>query len=130
MIEGVCHCGAVRWSFQGTPESVTACNCTVCRRYGALWAYDVEGEGIAVSGVTTVYAWRGKWLGFHFCGQCGCVAYWRQTEPGKDGRRRIGVNVRLAEPDAVATLPISHHDGLVTHDDLPADGRRVVDLWS
>jgi hypothetical protein len=40
MVEGSCHCGAVRWSFDGTPESATACNCTVCRRYGVLWAYD------------------------------------------------------------------------------------------
>ena len=45
MIEGTCHCGAVRWRFSGIPESATACNCTVCRRYGALWAYDFEGEG-------------------------------------------------------------------------------------
>jgi hypothetical protein len=56
MIEGSCHCGAVRWSFEGTPESATACNCTVCRRYGVLWAYDYEDERIRVSGPTQVYA--------------------------------------------------------------------------
>src|SRR5262249_39749528 len=44
MIEGSCHCGAVRWTFEGVPESATACNCTACRRYGVLWAYDYEGE--------------------------------------------------------------------------------------
>ena len=55
MLEGSCHCGAVRWTFRGMPESVTACNCTVCRRYGVLWAYDYEGEGIHVSGPTTAY---------------------------------------------------------------------------
>jgi len=37
------------------PESATACNCTVCRRYGVLWAYDYEGEGIEVSGPTRAY---------------------------------------------------------------------------
>jgi hypothetical protein len=130
MIEGVCHCGSVRWSFEGVPESVTACNCTICRRYGVLWAYDFEDEGIKVSGATTVYAWRDQWLGFHFCSRCGCVSHWRQSEPGKDGRRRIAVNVRLAEPEAVAALPVDHHDGLVTHDNLPRDGRRVADMWS
>ena len=30
----------------------------------------------------------------------------------------------------VAALPIQHHDGLRNHDDLPRDGRRVIDLWS
>lgn len=43
MVEGSCHCGAVRWRFAGVPESATACNCSVCRRYGALLAYDFEG---------------------------------------------------------------------------------------
>ena len=129
MIEGVCHCGNVRWSFEASPESVTACNCTICRRYGALWAYDFEDEGIKVSGGTTVYAWRDEWLGFHFCARCACVAYWRQTRPGNDGRRRMAVNVRLADPEAVAALPIVHHDGLGKHDDLPRDGRRVADVW-
>ena len=28
----------------GFPEGATACNCTACRRYGALWAYGHEGE--------------------------------------------------------------------------------------
>jgi hypothetical protein len=48
MIQGSCHCGAVQWRFDGVPEGATACNCTVCRRYGVLWAYDFEDEGITV----------------------------------------------------------------------------------
>ena len=55
MIEGSCHCGAVRWSFDGTPEAATACNCTICRRDGVLWAYDYEDERIRVSGPTSVH---------------------------------------------------------------------------
>ena len=38
---------------------------------------------------------RGSSLGFHFCPECGCVAYWRSLEPDKEGRRRIAVNLRL-----------------------------------
>lgn len=128
-MEGVCHCGGVRWSFSGTPESATACNCSICRRYGVLWAYDYEGERITVAGATSLYAWRDQWLGFHFCTRCGCVAYWRQSKPDSDGRRRMAVNVRLAEPEAVAALPVVQHDGLGNHDDLPRDGRRVADIW-
>jgi hypothetical protein len=129
MIEGVCHCGSVRWSFQGWLESVTACNCTVCRRYGVLWAYDFEGEGIAVFGATTAYVWGHESIGFHFCPHCGCVAYWRALQSREDGRRRIAVNVRLAEPEAVATLPLDRFDGLVTFRALPRDGRCVTDVW-
>ena len=44
-------------------------------------------------------------------------------EPGKDGRRRIAVNLRLAEPDAVGAIVIDHFDGLVSFDDLGRDSR-------
>jgi hypothetical protein len=128
MIEGACLCGAVRWTFAGTPDGATACNCTACRRYGTLWAYDYEGEGIHVSGATKAYA-RGKVLEFHFCPTCGCVTYWRATILEDQGRRRIAVNLRLADPSAVAGIPIDHFDGLETFDDLPRDGRCVKDMW-
>ena len=129
MIEGSCHCGAVRWRFEGVPESATACNCTVCRRYGTLWAYDYQDEGVSVSGPTAVYV-RGKLLGFHFCPTCGCVAYWRAFAPDADGRRRLAVNLRLAEPESVGAIVIDHFDGLQTFEDLPRDGRCVADYWS
>ena len=128
-IEGSCLCGEVRWRHEGVPESATACNCTACRRYGALWAYDHEGEGIQVSGATVAHV-RGKGLGFHFCGGCGCVAYWRGLVTDAAGRRRIAVNLRLAEPDAVAKVPIEHFDGLASFADLGRDGRCVADYWS
>ena len=118
----------MRWSFEGTPESATACNCTVCRRYGVLWAYDYEGERIRVSGPAPVYV-RGRGLGFHFCGDCGCVAYWRALTPSEDGRRRIAVNLRLAEPETVGAILLEHFDGLVSFDDLGQDGRCVADVW-
>jgi hypothetical protein len=100
----------------------------VCRRYGALWAYDFEGEGIHVSGPTQAYI-RGKAIEFHFCPICGCVAYWRGLEPNKEGRRRIAVNLRMTEPADVAHLPIDHFEGLDTFEDLPRDGRCVSDYW-
>ena len=129
MIEGSCHCGQVRWRFDGTPQSATACNCTVCRRYGVLWAYDFEGERISVSGATNVYIWGPRKIGFHFCPECGSIAYWRGLMPGKTGRRRIAVNLRLAEPDAVGAIILDHFDGLVSFDDLGRDGRSVADIW-
>lgn len=129
MIDGSCHCGAVTWQFDDTPEEATVCSCTVCRRYGVMWAYDYEDEGIRVTGTTHAYIRGDKELGFHFCPTCGCVAYWRGIEPNAEGRRRIAVNLRLAEPDAVAQVPIRRFDGLESWEDLPLDGRCVADYW-
>lgn len=132
MLKANCHCGALEWSFAGDPGSITACNCTLCRRYGALWAYDYENERIRISGPSSVYTRKDNAdpsLEIHFCPTCGCVLCWRGTRPGQDGRRRIAVNVRLAPPETVADLPIDHFDGLDTFEDLPRDGRCVRDLW-
>jgi len=128
MIQGSCLCGDVRWQFDAEPDGATACNCTACRRYGVLWAYDYEGEAIKVSGRTQTYV-RGTALEFHFCPACGCVACWRSQQADPAGRRRIAVNLRLAEPDVVARIPIDHFDGLDTFDDRPRDGKCVADYW-
>jgi hypothetical protein len=132
MLKGSCHCGAVYWTLEGDPGPVTACNCTLCRRYGALWAYDYENERIRISGPTTAYVRAGKAdsaLEIRFCPTCGCVMCWRGLRLETDGRRRMAVNIRLAPTEEVAHLIIDHFDGLDTFDDLPRDGRCVRDLW-
>ena len=132
MLTGTCHCGDVGWTFDGMPDSVTACNCTLCRRYGVLWIYDYENERIKIAGPTAVYTRRlsaDPALEIHFCKTCGCVISWRARRVEADGRRRIAVNLRLAEPGPVAHLPIDHFDGLDTFDDLPRDRRCVADMW-
>lgn len=128
MLEGTCHCGAVRWQLDAMPDSATACNCTACRRYGALWAYGIDGEDVRATGPTQAYV-RGPSLGFHFCPTCGGMAFWRSLNADDQGRRRMGVNLRLAEPGPIAGLPIDHFDGLEKWEDLPQDGRCVRDHW-
>lgn len=132
MLIGLCHCGKTGWTLEGDPGSITACNCTLCRRYGALWAYDYEGERISVTGQTASYTRaeeKDPSLEILFCSTCGCVLSWRGLRLQKDGRRRIAVNLRLASPDLVAELPIDHFDGLDTFEDLPSKGLCVRDLW-
>jgi hypothetical protein len=132
MLTGTCHCGAIGWTFNGMPESATACNCTLCRRYGVLWIYDYEGERITLTGPSAVYTRNDRKspaLEIRFCSSCGCVTSWRGLGLEPDGRRRIAVNIRLAEPGPVAHLPIDHFDGLDAFDDLPRDARCVADMW-
>lgn len=131
-MKGTCHCGALEWHLVGDQGLITACNCTLCRRYGTLWAYDFENERIRMSGASSVYARKvadTPFLEIHFCPTCGCVLAWRAVRPDPDGCRRMAVNVRLAPPEVVADLPIDHFDGLDTFDDLPRDDRCVRDMW-
>lgn len=132
MIKGSCHCEQVKWTFEGEIDGVTACSCTACRRYGALWAYGYLEQEIKISGETKGYVRNSpnKVLGFHFCTNCGGMAYWlgRKLEP--NGLYRIAVNFRLAEdPQQIAHYPIDHFDGFDKWEDLPRDGRCVKDMW-
>ncbi len=129
MIEGGCHCGSVHWTLADVPETATSCNCTLCRRWGALWAYGFKDEEITISGPTNFYLRDPKTIEFHFCANCGCVAYWCTPEPGADGRRYLAVNLRLAEPEAVAAISINRFDGLERHQALPPTGACAADLW-
>jgi hypothetical protein len=40
----------------------------------------------------------------------------------------MGFNLRLAEPGAVADIPVRHFDGFDTWEGV-YDGRRVKDMW-
>lgn len=130
ILQGACHCEAVKWNLNGAVDGITACNCTVCSRYGALWAYGYEGEEIHVTGETKTYARGRQNLSFHFCSNCGCVAYWRLNKTDENGKRRIAVNARLVDdPKKIADIPIDHFEGLDTFEDLPRDARCVKDMW-
>jgi len=129
MIEGACHCGTVTWRFADIPESATSCNCTLCRRYGALWVYGFKDEEIDVNGPTRSYLRDPRTIEFHFCRDCGCVTYWKTKDPGEDGRHYIAVNLRLAEPKSISTVPIQRFDGLAGSGKLPRDATCVSDLW-
>jgi hypothetical protein len=133
VVRGRCLCGSVGWSFTGEIPDATICNCSACRRYGALWAYDFDGYGIFIDDpearLTRFTRGPGSPLSFNFCRTCGNLVSWRGLKPGDDGKTRIAVNLRLAEPDAVADIPLQRFDGLHRFDDLPRDGRRVEDVW-
>ena len=68
-------------------------------------------------------------LGVGGLGVLFVIAYWRALQPNAEGKRRIAVNLRLADPQAVADVPIDHFDGFDTWQDLPRDGRCVRDYW-
>jgi hypothetical protein len=106
---GSCHCGAVHWEFRGAIPDATICNCTVCRRYGVLWAYGYDGNDVHIedpSSALTVYICGSQKISFNFCKRCGNLVSWRSLRPNDRGLTRIAVNLRLAEPaDSLTSQP-------------------------
>lgn len=102
-----CHCGAVRIELAWAPRQVTHCNCSVCRRYGVLWAYYPVGDVRVGQGPTDTYAWGAKNVDFHRCANCGCVVCWRARDPK---RPHMGINARLLDPQVLDAAEFERED--------------------
>ncbi|MFS4439389.1 GFA family protein [Paracoccaceae bacterium GXU_MW_L88] len=130
MFTGSCHCGSTTWQLSELPEEAVTCNCTVCRRYGVLWATGYEGENISVSGATIAYSRPEPNAAFHICKKCGCMMFERVLKLEDDGRQFIAVNLRMAtDPEAISKVRIHRVDGLNDYEDVPAEGQCVRNLW-
>jgi hypothetical protein len=110
MIEATCHCGAVRIEVATVPETVTACNCSICRRLGWHLAY-YPPAAVQVHGETDTYTWGDRMIAFHRCKICGCGTHWTPVKPELD---RMGVNVRLMPPEVQARMRVRRFDGADT----------------
>ncbi|HKY95779.1 MAG TPA: GFA family protein [Kiloniellales bacterium] len=115
MLTASCHCGAVRLEIDRKPRSLTACNCSLCRRYGVEWAYYTK-KGVRVHAsakALVAYAWGRRSIDFMHCRTCGCVVYYqRRQDLGDD--TRVAVNARMMEPADVAGIPVRLLDGAKT----------------
>lgn len=114
MFVGTCHCGAVKLEVLFVPDTLTSCNCTLCRRLGGLWAY-YEFGSVRVSGHpenTQEYIQGDKTLRTIRCRHCGCTTHWEpiNAEPGA----RHGVNLRNFEPALLEAIKIRYFDGADT----------------
>lgn len=113
LVRATCHCGAVELEAPA-PADITECNCSICRRYGVLWAYYDPSEVLHVKeGSTDTYAGDDRSIDFHRCEGCGCACYWSAVDPEQ---RRMGINARLMDPTVLQGLRIRHLDGAVTED--------------
>jgi hypothetical protein len=87
---------------------VTSCACSICRRYGTLWAYYSPKSRVRGSGATDIYMWGDRDLEFHRCRVCGCVTHWASVDKTYD---RTAVNARLMEPAVVAAAKMRYSEG-------------------
>ena len=120
LLQGACHCGAVRLTLPYAPEKATLCNCSLCRRLGGLWAY-YEFGSVAIEGhpqQTEAYIWGDKTLRTIRCKTCGVATHWEPLEPleplDRQASARHGVNINNFEPGLVQMVSLRHFDGAKT----------------
>ena len=106
MLKASCHCGAVSVEVPRKPRTLTNCNCSMCRRYGVLWAYykDSDVKLVASSNTVDRYDWGRKSQDFIRCKTCGCVMQWKSLTV--DANSSTGVNARNFEPSIMGKVPV------------------------
>jgi hypothetical protein len=115
MLKLSCLCGQVRLELPKRPDFINACNCTLCSKSGAHWAY-FQPADVQVEGTTTGYRRDDKddpAAEIQFCPTCGSTTHFVLTPSAvaKFGNVQMGVNVRLADESDLAGVELRYPDG-------------------
>lgn len=75
--QGRCHCGRVAFEVEGQPESVLACNCSMCQRKGSLlWFVAREKLRLLTPEENaSAYLFNKHAIRHRFCPTCGIHPY-------------------------------------------------------
>jgi hypothetical protein len=111
MPSATCHCGAVCITVPALPTEITNCNCSICRRLGALWGY-YDVSQVQVQGHpehTQGYVQGDRTLRTVRCKTCGCTLLWEPLATPRGAR--MGVNMRNFDPTLVGRTRMRLLDG-------------------
>ena len=107
---GSCHCGAIAFEVDAEITEAMDCNCSMCRRRGALLAF-VPRDRLVLSTPPenlSTYRFNKRTLSHHFCATCG-IAPFGEGE-GQHGPM-AAVNVRCLPDVDLDALSIVKVDG-------------------
>ena len=111
--QGSCHCGVIRFSFSG-PDTIDRglrCNCSICRRKGALMTgFTVAPDEIRIEvrdDSLVTYSFGSQVAQHHFCRRCGIYPFHQTMR--KPGHYRL--NLGCIEGLDATTLPAEVFDG-------------------
>ncbi len=107
--QGSCHCGRVTFELRAKLDSVIDCNCSLCRRKGALWHGASESSLRILTGEAdlALYQFNTKTAKHYFCRHCGIHPFIRpRLDPS-----RWAVNVRCIDGVDLSALAVRPFDG-------------------
>lgn len=107
--QGSCHCGRIRFQVQAHITEALECNCSYCRRLGALWLALPEADLKVLEGGEnlSLYQFGTRTAQHFFCRNCGIAPFSRpRTDP-----TRWAVNVRCLEELELSILTLQSFDG-------------------
>ena len=88
--QGSCHCGKVRFEVDADIDHVRSCDCSICRRRGAL-NYRVAKDKLRLMtpwSDLVLYQWGSRTAKDYFCRTCGILPFRRPSDPAPDELRQ------------------------------------------
>jgi len=112
---GACHCGRVRFEVDLELDHVRSCDCSICRRRGAL-IHRVEARHFRLLtplDELTLYQWHTWTAEDYFCPTCGILPFRRPRDRTSEEFARgapeftgWSVNVRCLEGIDLDSIPV------------------------
>ncbi len=109
---GSCHCGRVAFEVQGDIDSGLDCNCSMCRRKGALLWF-VPRTRFTLStpeDAASTYRFNTHTIAHRFCPACGIHPYGEAVNP-RTGEPTVAVNLRCLDGVDLGQVKIVPFDG-------------------
>lgn len=112
---GSCHCGRVRFEVDADLDHVRSCDCSICRRRGAL-IHRVAGESLRLLTPwheLAIYRWGSHTAADYFCPVCGILPFRRPSDPtpqelaeGVQPFAGWSINTRCLEGVELDSIPV------------------------
>lgn len=101
-----CHCKRVQIKLPFKPTELNECRCTVCYKYGAIWAYFPRSDvTVTVAEDTKLEKYiredMSGDISFNRCGFCGCMMDWLGENKFAGQDHKMGVNCRLVSESEI-----------------------------
>ncbi len=117
---GSCHCGRVRFEIEADIDHVRVCDCSVCKKRGAL-NHRIPKESLSLLTAwddLVLYQWGSRTAKDFFCPACGILPFRRPSDPTPEEIREgsepfdgWAVNVRCLDGVDLESLPIKRIQG-------------------
>src|SRR4051812_23862589 len=100
---GSCHCGRIKFEVEADLDHVRVCDCSMCRRRGALLHRVADGDLTLLTPLEhlSLYQWNTGAAKDYFCPKCGIQPFRRpRTAP-----EQWSINVRCLEGVDAEAIP-------------------------
>ena len=107
--KGSCHCGAVEFEVEGDFSGGFVCDCSLCKRKGAIMMRVPKEQFKLTKGADDLssYQWNTKIAKHYFCKHCGIHPFIRpRLDPG-----RWAFNVRCIDGVDLSSIKVRAFDG-------------------